>query len=45
MSVLLLERAHRVRLSPIVRASQRATALAGHGRDILALTAGEEGVA
>lgn len=37
MSVLLLERAHRVRLSPIAP-----IALAGHGRDILALTAGEE---
>ncbi|RDK05249.1 aminotransferase class I/II-fold pyridoxal phosphate-dependent enzyme [Cupriavidus lacunae] len=41
MSISLSQRARRVRLSPIAAAGQRATALAGQGRDILALTAGE----
>lgn len=41
MSISLSQRARRVRLSPIAAAGQRATALAGQGCDILALTAGE----
>lgn len=41
MSIPLSQRARRVRLSPIAAAGQRATALAGQGRNIVTLTAGE----
>ncbi|AOY90647.1 aspartate aminotransferase [Cupriavidus sp. USMAA2-4] len=41
MTFPLSQRARRVRLSPIAAAGQRAAALAGAGRDVLALTAGE----
>lgn len=40
-AIALSQRARRVRLSPIAAAGQRAAALAGQGRDVLALTSGE----
>lgn len=39
--IALSQRARRVRLSPIAAAGQRAAALVGQGRDVLALTSGE----
>ncbi|WP_244787822.1 aminotransferase class I/II-fold pyridoxal phosphate-dependent enzyme [Cupriavidus pauculus] len=40
-TIALSQRARRVRLSPIAAAGQRAAALVGQGRDVLALTSGE----